>query len=312
MKKNILLSAVLLIMGFALGCGGGKEKPDIRTRKIDIVATTGMIGDAAKNIGGDRVSVITLMGPGVDPHLYKASEGDVTAMTRADIIFYQGLHLEGKMGEVFEQMSGRIKTVAVAEKIDPSELIEVQKGSHDPHIWFDLLLWKKVVKRIEAVLIELDSAHSEQYKSNTESYLQLLDATHEELKMMASEIPAEKRVLITAHDAFTYFGRRYGFEVKGLQGISTASEAGTKDVQQLVNFIVQRKIPAIFVESSIPVRKIEAVQAAVRSKGFNVAIGGELFSDAMGAPGTPEGTFVGMVKHNMRTITHALKGEGIE
>jgi manganese/zinc/iron transport system substrate-binding protein len=251
------------------------------------------------------------MGPGVDPHLYKASEGDVTRMSEADLIVYNGLHLEAQMGEVFEQMEGRIKAVAVTSNIDESLLLSPPdyEGAHDPHVWFDVTLWMTVVELVRDTLVELDAGSAELYKSNAESYLAQLDELHNYVSTQAERVPSEQRVVITAHDAFNYFGHAYGFEVRGLQGISTESEAGTGDVQDLAEFIASRRIPAVFIESSVPQRNIEAVQAAVKSRGFEVTIGGELFSDAMGDPGTPEGTYIGMVRHNVDTIVSALLGE---
>jgi manganese/zinc/iron transport system substrate-binding protein len=279
-----------------------------KTELLKIVTTTGMIADAAKNIGGKRVEVRALMGPGVDPHLYKASEGDVSRMANADIIFYNGLHLEGKMTEVFYKMKGRVKTVAITETIEREKLLAPPEfeGAFDPHIWFDVSLWIESIKNIRHVLVEFDNSNAEFYQKNSERYLAVLDSLHLFVLEQANLVPLEKRILITAHDAFNYFGRAYGFEVRGLQGISTASEAGTGDVQVLAEFIFREKIPAIFVETSVPPRYIEALQAAVRSRGFSVVIGGNLYSDAMGNLGTPEGTYVGMVKHNINTIVSAL------
>jgi manganese/zinc/iron transport system substrate-binding protein len=252
------------------------------------------------------------MGPGVDPHLYKASAGDTVRMARADVIFYNGLHLEGKMTEVFEQMSRRVKTVAVTDRLDRERDVRPAppgyEGSHDPHVWFDVRLWMKAVECVRDTLTELDPTHADVYRTNAETYLAELAKLHEYVKTQASRVPPERRVLITAHDAFYYFGHAYGFEVRGLQGVSTATEAGTADVQQLAQFIAQRRIPAIFVESSVSPKTIEAVKAAVRARGFGVQIGGELFSDAMGDPGTPEGSYVGMVRHNVDTLVSALLG----
>jgi manganese/zinc/iron transport system substrate-binding protein len=270
-----------------------------------------MVADAVRNVGGDRVEVEALMGPGVDPHLYKASEGDVTRMARADVIFYNGLHLEGKLTEVFEQMERRhVRTVAVTGGIDPSLLLSPPEfeGAKDPHVWFDVSLWMMAAEHVRDALIELDPAHGDAYRANTSKLLEELAGLHQYVKEQAEKIPDPQRVVITAHDAFNYFGRAYGFEVRGLQGISTATEAGTADVQELVRFIVERRIPAMFVESSVPKRSVQAVQAAVKTKGFEVRIGGELFSDAMGSKGTPEGTYSGMVRHNIDTITKALSG----
>ena len=305
----VFLTASMLLFG----CGGGDEaaEGDNGKDKLNIVATTGMIADAAKNVGGEQVMVTGLMGPGVDPHLYKASEGDVTRMSNADLILYNGLHLEGAMSEVLEQMSGRIQTFAVSEGIDKGILLSSAdyKGAHDPHIWFDVTLWMKAVEGIRDMLKKIDPDKAEIYENNARAYLAKLDSLHQYVKSQAEIIPEQQRVLITAHDAFSYFGRAYGFEVKGLQGISTVSEAGTADVKDLAEYIVNNKIPAIFIESSVPKRNIEAVQAAVKSRGFEVKIGGELFSDAMGTRGTPEGTYLGMVRHNINTIVEALLAE---
>jgi manganese/zinc/iron transport system substrate-binding protein len=307
---NILLIGV---MGLLTACSQAAEgaKTDFTERPIRVVTTVGMIADITQNVGGERVEVTGLMGPGVDPHLYKASEGDVTRMAEADVIFYNGLHLEAKMGEVLEKIEGRVETVAVTQGIDQSTLLAPPefKGAYDPHVWFDVTLWMKAAEQVRNTLVEMDPDHADLYRSNAESYLAELDELHGYVKAEAERVPEEQRVLITAHDAFNYFGRAYDFEVRGLQGISTASEAGTADVQALADFIVENRIPAIFVESSVPPRTIEAVQAAVRSKGFEVEIGGELFSDAMGNPGTPEGTYIGMVRHNIDTIVSALLGE---
>jgi manganese/zinc/iron transport system substrate-binding protein len=307
---NILLIGV---MGLLTACGQAAEgaETDFTKRPIRVVTTVGMIADIAQNVGGERVEVTGLMGPGVDPHLYKASEGDVTRMAEADVIFYNGLHLEAKMGEVLEKIEGRVETVAVTQGIDQSILLAPPefKGAFDPHVWFDVALWMKATEQVRDTLVEMDPDHADLYRSNAESYLAELDELHGYVRAEAETVPKEQRVLITAHDAFNYFGQAYDFEVRGLQGISTASEAGTADVQALADFIVENRIPAIFVESSVPPRTIEAVQAAVRSKGFEVEIGGQLFSDAMGNPGTPEGTYIGMVRHNIDTIVSSLLGE---
>jgi len=298
----------------ACSSNDGSNTNDSDKQGLNIVATTGMIADMVSVIGGDNVIVKGLMGPGVDPHLYKASAGDVALLSKADVIFYNGLHLEGKMTEIFEQMKSRgIETVAVSHGVDRSDLLTPPefKGNHDPHIWFDVTLWMNAVGPVRNILIEKDPKNAPVYNENADSYLAALSELNEYVKERANSLPEDKRVLITAHDAFNYFGRGYGFEVRGLQGISTASEAGTADVQGLAAIIVERRIPAVFVESSVPPRYIEAVQAAVKSKGFNVKIGGELFSDAMGNPGTPEGNYLGMVRHNINTIVDAL-GQGGE
>ena len=315
MRGSIYLLISFLAVVF-LACSSNDEDVNGSSGKgvVNILATTGMIADMAMVIGGDNVVVKGLMGPGVDPHLYKASAGDVALLSKADVIFYNGLHLEGKMSEIFEQMNSRgIETVAVSDGIDKSDLLMPPefKGNYDPHIWFDVNLWMNTVGSVKNALIEKDPENAPQYNKNADSYLVALSELNDYVKERANSLPEDKRVLITAHDAFNYFGRGYGFEVKGLQGISTESEAGTADVQELAAIIVERRIPAVFVESSVPPRYIEAVQAAVKSKGFDVKIGGELFSDAMGNPGTPEGNYIGMVRHNINTIVDAL-GHGGE
>ena len=311
--RSVQLGFAILLIGLLTACGqtAREAEADLSERPIRVVTTTGMITDVVQNVGGERVQVTGLMGPGVDPHLYKASEGDVTRMAEADAIFYNGLHLEAKMGEVLEKMGGQAKTVAVTQGVDPSDLLAPPEfeGAYDPHVWFDVALWMKAVEPVRDTLIEMDPDHADLYRANAESYLAELNELHDYVMAQAEKLPADQRVLITAHDAFNYFGQAYGFEVRGLQGISTAAEAGTADVQDLADFIVERRIPAIFVESSVPPRTIEAVQAAVRAQGFDVQIGGELFSDAMGDPDTEEGTYVGMVRHNVDTIVSSLLGE---
>ncbi len=300
---------LVIVIGIALfSCNSGSKK-DNSNEKLQIVTTTTMITDMVSELGGEAVNVQGLMGAGVDPHLYKASEGDVNKIFNADMVIYSGLHLEGKLVEVFEKMEHRgISMVAVSDTIAKSSLIgsEHFASNYDPHIWFDISIWKDASAYVAQKLIQIDPAHKQLYSSNLEKHLSKLDSTEIAIKEMISKIPPEKRVLITAHDAFNYFGKAYGFEVLGLQGISTATEAGVKDVQNLANLIVERKISAIFIESSVPKRNIEALQAAVKSKGFEVAIGGELFSDACGDAGTVEGTYIGMVIHNVSTITNAL------
>ncbi len=313
MRRICQFSLMVLLLALLAACGRpatGQTSADLALRPIRVVTTIGMITDIVQNVGGQRVQVTGLMGPGVDPHLYKASEGDVTRLAEADVVFYNGLHLEARMGKVFERMQGRVRTVAVTDGIDRALLLAPPEfeGAYDPHVWFDVTLWMQAVERVRDALIAMDPASAAFYRTNAQSYLEELAELHAYVKAQAERVPPGQRVLITAHDAFNYFGRAYGFEVRGLQGISTATEAGTADVQALADFIAARKIRAIFVESSVPPRTIEAVQAAVRARGFEVRIGGQLFSDAMGNPGTPEGTYIGMVRHNIDTIVSALLG----
>lgn len=276
-----------------------------------VVCTTGMLGDAVRQIGGEHVEVHALMGPGVDPHLYKARPSDMEQLARADLIVYHGLHLEAKLADVLEQMGKTRNVLAAAELAIPAADLLTPNGGggmHDPHVWFDVSLWKPVCARIGEELGALDPARSAEYARRTSDYLATLDTLDQYVSQQAATVPEDKRVLVTAHDAFGYFGRKYGFTVVGLQGISTEAEAGTGDVQRLTDFIVERKLPAIFVESSVPVRNIEALLAAAEARGHTVRNGGELFSDALGADGTPAGTYDGMVRHNIDTIVAALGG----
>ncbi|MGH7506135.1 MAG: metal ABC transporter solute-binding protein, Zn/Mn family, partial [Longimicrobiales bacterium] len=268
----------------------------------------GMIADIVARVGGERVRVEGLMGPGIDPHLYKASAGDVRSLARADIIFYNGLHLEAAMAEVLEEMGERVRSVAVTDDIERDRLLAPPefKGAYDPHVWFDVTLWQEAVRKVGEALVAYDPAGAAVYRSNARRYGEELEALDVWVRGRAAELPRERRVLVTAHDAFNYFGRAYGFEVRGLQGISTASEAGAGDVQRLADEIVRRRVPAMFVETSVSRRTVEALQAAVRARGFDVRIGGSLYSDAMGDAGTPDGTYVGMVRHNVNTIVDAL------
>jgi manganese/zinc/iron transport system substrate-binding protein len=299
---------VLLLLA---GCA--PPEPAESQGRLTVVTTIGMIRDVVENVGGGHVRVTGLMGPGVDPHLYKASEGDVRRLFRADVIFYGGLHLEARMGEVLEEMGGRTRVVAVTDGIPRERLLSPAEfqGAHDPHVWFDVSMWAMTIDTIASTLAAADPAHAAEYRRNAAAYRARLDSLDAYVRAQAARVPPGQRVLVTAHDAFNYFGRAYGFQVRGLQGISTASEAGTADVQALAGFIARRRIPAVFVESSIPRRTIEAVQEAVNDQGWDVQIGGSLYSDAMGNPGTPEGTYEGMVRHNIDTLVGALlRGPG--
>jgi manganese/zinc/iron transport system substrate-binding protein len=312
--EHVVKNLLIFLIGFSFLLSACSQAParsaDLATRQVYITTTTGMIRDIAANVGGERVRVTGLMGPGVDPHLYKASESDVQALQDADVIFYNGLHLEAGMSFVLERMADRRKVVAVTAAIDPSRLYDSPDypGSFDPHVWFDVSLWMNAVETVRDTLIEVDPASRQVYQQNAEAYLSELQALDAYVRQQVERIPPENRVLVTAHDAFNYFGQAYSFEVRGLQGISTESEPSTADIQQLADFITGRQIPAVFIESSVPRRNIEALQAAVRSRGWDVQIGGELFSDGMGSSGTPEGTYVGMVRHNIDTLVGALAG----
>lgn len=280
--------------------------------KVRVTTTINMISDLVQNIGGERVQVTGLMGPGVDPHLYKASARDVRALQDAHLIVYNGLHLEGKMVDLLERSP---KAIAVTDALPKEQLITPAggfigiAGLQDPHVWFDVPLWKHTTTIVRDALTRIDPAGRAVYANNAAAYAKKLGALHGRVDRLMKRVPEQQRVLITAHDAFSYFGRKYGVEVRGIQGISTVAEAGTRDIQDLATFIAARKIPAVFIESSVPKRTVEAVVQATRARGTKLKIGGELFSDAAGNPGTKEGTYIGMVEHNARIISDALLGK---
>lgn len=302
LKTSLLLLSTLLLIT-ACENNGNESEGD----KPYIVATTGMIADAAAQIVGDSAQVEGLMGPGVDPHLYKATRSDLRKLREADVILYNGLHLEGKMGEVLEKLAGQKPVIEVADVIDEDRLIATGNDTFDPHIWFDLSLWKEAVQTMGSRLAELHPEQASYYRENTEAYAAELDDLHQWTQEQILSIPQQQRVLITAHDAFSYFGKAYDIEVRGLQGISTLSEFGLKDVSELVNFISDKGIKAVFVESSVPSRSLEAVVSGVRERGSEVQIGGTLYSDALGPPDTEAGTFTGTVRANVNTIVSSLK-----
>ncbi|MFB3786531.1 MAG: metal ABC transporter solute-binding protein, Zn/Mn family [bacterium] len=304
-------SLLILAAAFWLSCSSGPPSPE-SDGKIQVTVTTSQIADLVKNVGGGRVAVTALMGPGVDPHLYKASQGDIGRLSSADLVFYNGLMLEGRMADILERIAragGPAASVALGGRLDPSLLHHPPQfeGHPDPHIWMDVSLWARTIPVVIQEISALDPAGRAEYEKNGEAYRQALERLHEDVRQKIQTIPKERRVLVTAHDAFGYFGRAYDIEVTGLQGISTASEFGLQDLQRLVNLITERQIKAVFVESSVPRRSIEALVEGCRARGHEVRVGGELFSDAMGPAGTPEGTYTGMIKHNVNTIVEALK-----
>ena len=320
MDRQFLKTSLCLLV-LLLTVAGGCQKDNTEDpananptteKKLHVVATIGMITDILKNIGQDRIDVTGIVGEGVDPHLYKPTEGDVERLQDADIIFYNGLNLETKIiGAAHDKMAYNTKVVAVTDGILRSQLRTASEfqGGYDPHVWHDVSLWMKAVERVRDTLAQADPNNAEYYRSNAKNYLVALKTLHDDLQNLAAQIPAQRRVLVTTHDAFGYLGRAYGFEVRGLQGLNTETEVGVADVRELAAFIIEHRIPAMFVETSTPPQGIEAVQAAVRAQGFEVEIGGGLFADAMGTPGTPEGTYIGLMRHNIDTIVNALRTE---
>lgn len=276
--------------------------------ELVIVCTTGMVADLVQEVAGERAKVTALISDGVDPHLYKPTRDDVAKLLKADVIFYSGLHLEGRMEASFEKMRQRgTKVCAVTSSIPEEQLLE-EGDAEDPHVWMDPLVWAGCIGAVEATLSQADSQGVATFKDNATRIKTRLEALSEWIHTAAATIPPEKRVLITAHDAFQYFGRSAGIEVMGLQGLSTESEAGVADINRIVDEIVKRQIPAVFFESTLSEKNIRAVIEGAAARGHTVNLGGMLYSDSLGAAGTPEATCEGMLKHNTRTITNALGG----
>ena len=302
-----LALALLLPLAALAGCASGDDAED--DGRLNVVATTSIVADAVRAVGGDAVRVTPLMGPNVDPHLYRPSEGDVGRMASADVVVVNGLDLEGKMGEALEQLAARgTRVAAIAEAVpDSSRRASVQfEGAFDPHVWMDPSLWRLVTGRAAEVLAEADPENAEAYAARAAAYADSLAALDAELRQRLAAVPESRRVLVTAHDAFEYFGRAYGFEVRGLQGLSTATEAGTADVQDLARFVADRGIPAMFVETSVSERSIRAVQEAVRARGGEVALGRPLYSDALGDAASGADTVIGMLRSNAEAIVEGL------
>ncbi len=282
--------------------------------KIDVVTTTGMIADAAREVGGDLVDVRELMGPGVDPHAYRQTRTDIVAMANADLVLWHGLYLEAQMEQFLLELARDNAVVAVAEDMPRNLLIghDDYEGRYDPHVWMNPNLWSRVVLNVRDALIEALPEQEEALRANAEAHLEELSALANYTTEVLSSVPAESRMLVTAHDAFNYFGSAYGFEVVGIQGISTESEAGLRRIAELVDMLVERDIGAVFVETSVSDRNIRALIEGAAAEGHEVVIGGELYSDAMGEPGTYEGTYLGMIDHNATVIARALGGDAPE
>jgi manganese/zinc/iron transport system substrate-binding protein len=299
-----LAAAVWLIGSGASGAAVFKG-----TYPIKIGATVGMVGDIVKAVAGSRAEVTAIIGAGVDPHIYSPTRGDVAVLMKSDIIFYSGLLLEGQMSEILAKIGGRKPVHAVTDLLKQDDLLHDERsGHHDPHVWMDVRKWSRAVAAVAAALAEFDPPHADLYRRNAADYQARLEALDDYARKAIASIPASQRVLVTAHDAFNYLGRAYGIEVVGIQGISTESEAGLKDINRIVETLVSRKIPAVFVETSVSDKNVKALIEGAAARGHRVVIGGSLFSDAMGNPGTYEGTYIGMIDHNATVVSRALGG----
>lgn len=321
MKFDKAISSFLLFVVAALLVGCGSESsstdPDAAKDSYTVVCTVGMITDVVRNVAGDYAEVEGIIGEGVDPHLYKPTRSDVVKLSGADVVFYNGLLLEGKMTNILVSVAGRGKPVrAVTELIleDSDYLMEKDDGSEhtDPHVWMDVRGWMLAVPVVADTLSNFDPEHANVYQANAAAYLEQLKGLDAYARDSIASIPEGQRVLVTAHDAFNYLGRATGLTVRGIQGVSTESEAGVRDLEDLVNYIADQKIPAVFVETSVADKNVRALVEGANARGHQVKIGGTLFSDAMGPAGTYEGTYIGMIDHNVTTITNALGGEAPE
>ncbi|MCA9227926.1 MAG: zinc ABC transporter substrate-binding protein, partial [Planctomycetales bacterium] len=313
-----------ILLGMGWGCYRADTSPNSASTAspakfngdypIRAIATVGMVADIVRHVGGEQVEVTQIMGAGVDPHLYKPTRDDVQTLMKADIVFYSGLMLEGKMSDMLVKMARTKPVFPVTEDLDEATLLEPESlsGHYDPHVWMDVSAWAKCVDSVTRALCDFDPPHAESYQTRADSYREQLRQLHEYGLASTATIPESSRVLITSHDAFNYFGRAYGLDVMGVQGISTESEAGLQRVNALVETLVSKRVAAVFIESSVPRKNIDALIEGAASRGHQVVVGGELFSDAMGEAGTYEGTYIGMLDHNITVVTHALGGSAPE
>ena len=319
MTRRLLLLPLLAALLAVLSACGAASSADvggaptavegIEARTVRVTTTTNLITDLVRQVGGDRVEVTGLMGPGVDPHLYKASAGDVDRLQEADVIVYGGLELEGRMSDLLEELGSRRPTVAVTKDIPEDRLIASpgHDGKFDPHIWFDVTLWQEAAKTVAATLKTLDPASAAHYDRRLAAYQAELTKLDAYVQAKVDAVPERQRVLVTSHDAFTYFGRRYGFEVAAIQGVSTATEATNDDIERVAGVIAERKLPSVFIESSVPRQTVDAVLQNAASRGQRAEIGGELYSDSAGSPGSGAETYVGMVRANIDRISEGLR-----
>jgi manganese/zinc/iron transport system substrate-binding protein len=306
----------LLLVVLSAGCAANDDAADsaVFGEPLRVVATVGMVADVVRHVGGEDVVVDQIMGAGVDPHLYKPTRDDVQRIMHAEVVFYSGLLLEGRMTDTLQKVSRNKPVFGVTELIAESYLLELDgSGGHpDPHVWMDVDAWATTIDVVRDALAERRPDHSADFDRRASEYRSQLLALHDYGRSHIATIPEDRRVLITSHDAFNYFGRAYNLEVLGVQGVSTESEAGLRQINELVDLIVERKVSAVFIESSVSRKNIEALVDGARSRGHDVVIGGELFSDAMGAAGTYEGTYLGMLDHNITLVTRALGGSAPE
>lgn len=317
--RLIPLAFAALISLATCGCGDPSQAakapakdPETSNNQYTVASTIAMVTDIVRNVAANRADTIGLIDAGVDPHLYKPTRSDIRRLLNADIIFYNGLLLEGKMTDALVRAASAGKKVhPVTELLDHQYLLQPDHRAdhHDPHVWMDPQAWAKAVEVVRDKLIDFDPAGKQAYHDNAARYLARLDQLDEYASRTLATVPKQQRVLVTAHDAFNYFGRRFGYDVVGIQGLSTESEAGVQDIERLVDLIVNRNVAAVFVESTVSQRNINALIAGANARNHNVKIGGQLFSDAMGPDGTYEGTYIGMIDHNVTTIARALGGQ---
>ena len=324
MKSSLFsMLPVLVLLALTSGCEQAAQSTQTRHEPVryagegpyTVITTTAMIADIVNNVAGDRAEVKSLMGAGVDPHLYRPTRSDIAAMLDADVVFYNGLNLEGKMSDAFVKVAGSGRPVyAITELLDDAYLLEPEdfQGHFDPHVWMDPNGWAKAAEVVIIKLAEFDSAYADRYRSNGEAYLKQLRELDQYARERLATIPQERRVLVTAHDAFNYFARAYNLEVRGIQGISTDSQIGVRQIEELAELLASRKIGAVFTETSVSDKNILALIDGAGRRGHQVALGKPLFSDAMGPLGTYEGTYIGMIDHNITSIVRALGGEAPE
>lgn len=311
-----VLALLVAACGLA-GCAESSEEPGPSHAAAvgpgyRVVGTVGMVTDLVAQVAGDRAEVVGLMGPGIDPHLYKPTRSDIATLMSADVVFYNGLLLEGKMADALIRAATAGKKVyPVTELLGESFLLEPDdfEGLYDPHVWMDPSAWAKAVEVVRDKLTEYEPAGAATYEANAAAAIERIHAVDAYAEKVLTSVPESSRVLVTAHDAFNYFGRRFGYDVVGIQGMSTESEAGVRDIERLVDLLVERDVRAVFVESTVSQRNINALIEGAAARGHTVVIGGELFSDAMGADGTYEGTYLGMIDHNASTVARALGGK---